>query len=305
MNYYNFEELIYNMIKNDPALRYKKERFDKDGLGSYGEDLTYDLLKTYIPGYFKLIRNLVLPIGDTATEIDILMIHEKGIFVFESKNYSGWIFGKLEDHNWTQSLKGGRKYQFYNPVKQNKTHCDAICNLTKVPKQYVMSYIVFSERCELKKVPENQMYLTIIKRNNIIGEMHKDLAVRENVFTRETVNSYYKGFEYYLNNEDLKRKQKEHVEAKKREEREKKEIMKCPKCGKDLVLTPPMYGGSPHYVCPNFMQCGYKRTASREELIDREGDNIARSLAQNLNFFMSGGKTPPPKPPKGIFPFGF
>lgn len=25
------------------------------------------------------------------TEIDLLMIHEKGIFVFESKNYSGWI----------------------------------------------------------------------------------------------------------------------------------------------------------------------------------------------------------------------
>ena len=45
------------------------------------------------------------------------MIHEKGIFVFESKNYSGWIFGSADQLNWTQSLQNGEKHHFYNPIR--------------------------------------------------------------------------------------------------------------------------------------------------------------------------------------------
>ena len=51
------------------------------------------------------------------TEIDLLMIHEKGIFVFESKNYSGWIFGSEDQLKWTQCFKSGQREHFYNPYK--------------------------------------------------------------------------------------------------------------------------------------------------------------------------------------------
>lgn len=58
--------------------------------------------------------------GGTWYTIDLLMIHEKGIFVFESKNYSGWIFGSADQLNWTQSLQNGK------PVwGQDCTHCMA------------------------------------------------------------------------------------------------------------------------------------------------------------------------------------
>ncbi len=43
------------------------------------------------------------------TEIDLLLIHPKGLFVFESKNYSGWIFGNEVYQNWTQTLPKGRR----------------------------------------------------------------------------------------------------------------------------------------------------------------------------------------------------
>ena len=63
--------------------------------------------------------------GETS-EIDVLMIHNKGIFVFERKNFSGWIFGNEIQRMWTQTLPKGRgrshKESFFNPIMQNRTH---------------------------------------------------------------------------------------------------------------------------------------------------------------------------------------
>ncbi len=70
-----------------------------------------------------MLRNIYVPYNGKTSEIDVLMIHEKGIFVFESKNYSGWIFGGFEDAKWTQSL----------PNKQKKQHIENIGN--KIRKQ--------------------------------------------------------------------------------------------------------------------------------------------------------------------------
>ena len=54
-------------------------------------------------------------------EIDMIMLCQKGIYVIENKNYSGWIFGDEKSKNWCEILKG-KKYFFYNPIKQNKSH---------------------------------------------------------------------------------------------------------------------------------------------------------------------------------------
>ena len=98
-----------------------------------------------------MIKNLYLPKDNGETsEIDLIFITQKGIFVFESKNYSGWIFGDDKGKNWTAMLPNKQKNYFYNPIKQNKTHL-------KWMRKYVgedvplFSIIVFSERCELRR----------------------------------------------------------------------------------------------------------------------------------------------------------
>jgi hypothetical protein len=61
--------------------------------GNYGEFLTFCCLEK-LKGDHKLLTNVYLPKKDgSTTEIDLIMIDETGIYVFESKNYSGWIFG--------------------------------------------------------------------------------------------------------------------------------------------------------------------------------------------------------------------
>lgn len=77
-------------------------------VGQYGEYLTeYALTHDNIAGDLVVLKNVYVPTGNKTTEIDMLMIHEKGIFVIESKNYSGWIFGDYNQLNWTQSFPNG------------------------------------------------------------------------------------------------------------------------------------------------------------------------------------------------------
>ncbi len=93
-------------------------------------------------------------------QIDMVVPTKVGILVFEVKNYSGWIFGNCNDHNWTQILGYGEyKYRFYNPVKQNRGHILALqSQLQDIGDVPYYSIIVFYGSCELKvvrNVPHN------------------------------------------------------------------------------------------------------------------------------------------------------
>lgn len=90
--------------------------------------------------------------------------------VFESKNYSGWIFGKEFQRNWYQVLPVGRnrsrKEYFYNPVIQNRSHVKNLKNCIGDTFP-IWSIIVFSERCTLKKIEINSNDVSVIKRNDV------------------------------------------------------------------------------------------------------------------------------------------
>lgn len=88
------------------------------------ERLMYEQLKIFEPWGAKFVSNCLLEKenGQT-TEIDMILITRKGVFVFENKDYNGWIFGRADDDEWTASYASGwgssKKYRFYNPIKQN------------------------------------------------------------------------------------------------------------------------------------------------------------------------------------------
>lgn len=84
---------------------YWSVRSDK---GLYGEYCTYKYLKP-LTGYKRFLFNCYLPKSNAEkTEVDVILIHESGIYVLESKNYSGWIFGTETKPYWTQTLPGER-----------------------------------------------------------------------------------------------------------------------------------------------------------------------------------------------------
>ena len=125
-------------------IKEQEDLWDERGKGYYGEYLLFRELFYNAPGSGKFLMNLQIPgLYKEDTEIDLLYLHETGIYVFEVKHYKGTIYGKVEDDHWTQYFKTTKNNVFYNPVKQNRGHIKAIKALIKkdVP---IHSFVVFT-----------------------------------------------------------------------------------------------------------------------------------------------------------------
>lgn len=179
--------------------------------GHYGEYLTFKCLSK-LEGKHRILTNIYLPMDNgKTTEIDLIMISQKGIFVFESKNYSGWIFGNESNQMWTQTLKGGQKNRFYNPIMQNKGHIAALnkyFNGQFSGKFY--SYIVFSERCTLKNITVWSKNTYVVKRNELYSAIKSHYIT--DILTIEEIDMIYNALEKYTKvDKEIKRKHKQSV----------------------------------------------------------------------------------------------
>lgn len=143
--------------------------------GNYGELLCYKAL-FMTPGKRDFLHNCYVPTAKGFSEIDLLMIHDTGLYVVESKNYSGWIFGDENQKEWTQCLAGGKKNKFYNPIWQNKGHMEALkAFFSDYDDLPIFSLIVFSERCELKKVTFTAPNTYVINRDQLNSVFRKQI----------------------------------------------------------------------------------------------------------------------------------
>ncbi len=220
-----------------------------EGKGAYGEYLTdYALDHGDIPGRYTTFNNVYVPTRGRTTEIDVLMLHERGILVIESKNYSGWIFGSVDQKQWTQVFKGGVKEHFYSPVKQNRSHINALRNHLGLDESAFVSLIVFSERCKLKKVPDNTPELRILQRQHLVREVNRILGVRERMFSDGQMDELEARLAELLKTDEKAGKHIETVKAIKNGEL-------CPWCGAELVRRESEHGA--FLGCSTFPKCRY------------------------------------------------
>jgi len=62
--------------------------------GVMGEWMVNLLIKIFLnKKQYHLIKNVTLPTTDGTTQIDHIIVSRYGIFVVETKNMKGWIFG--------------------------------------------------------------------------------------------------------------------------------------------------------------------------------------------------------------------
>lgn len=179
--------------------------------GNYGEFSSYGKMAK-LPGYHKALFNIYIPNGkEQTTEVDLVFLHETGIYVIESKNYSGWIFGDEKSQKWMQTFPNGQKYPFYNPIKQNIGHIKALQTiLPSVEKEHYKSVIVFSERCELKKVSFEAKDTYVIKRYDLAKLMNKQIEASPKVLEPDYIDRIYDFLSQYQKAD--KAVKQEHVE---------------------------------------------------------------------------------------------
>ncbi|MBQ8497585.1 MAG: NERD domain-containing protein [Clostridia bacterium] len=100
----------------------RKTKEDSIVIGKKGETEVFRVLEKTHSSHKKIINDIVVKTAnDEMSQIDHILINEAGIFVIETKNYKGAIYGSDAGLHWTQYLNG-KKFKFYNPVKQNASH---------------------------------------------------------------------------------------------------------------------------------------------------------------------------------------
>lgn len=179
------------MAKYFQETGYTKRDLDEDD-GIYGEYLTYEYLHD-APGYSRTLCNLYIERDNGyISEIDLVFIHETGIYIMESKNYSGWIFGHEKDQYWTQVLKNGKKNKFYNPIKQNQTHIEAVMKvLYALTDKFIFNIVVFSERCELKSITYDNLNTSVINRDVLPTFMRYEDANSPKHLNKKEIDALY------------------------------------------------------------------------------------------------------------------
>ena len=109
---------------------------------------------------YTIHSDITLPLEDGGTtQVDHVVVSDFGIFVIETKNMTGWIFGKEKQKKWTQVIHR-TKHSFQNPLRQNYMHTKTLANLLDLPHEYFKSVVVFTSKAELKtRMPENVGHL--------------------------------------------------------------------------------------------------------------------------------------------------
>jgi hypothetical protein len=249
--------------------------FDDEWTGRRGEKLSERKLE-WLNVFGKdgyILSNIYVPKSNGETsEIDLVYITRKGIFVIESKNYSGWIFGDEKSQNWTVCLAGGKKYRFYNPITQNKVHIKWLNKyLWNNGKKNIPFYsvIVFSERCELKKITVYSENVEVIKRDSLYYTISSIWKSTEDKLSESDISEINKILEK-LKEVDASVKQ-EHIDTIEDKYKNKKsdksdDSLICPYCGGKLVLRTAKtgkYAGNEFYGCSSYPRCRYIRNIDK------------------------------------------
>lgn len=108
------------------------------------------LLLEFGPPDYHLMNHVTIQLDDGTTQVDHILISRFGVFVIETKDYSGWIFANATEKTWTQVLFQLR-FKFQNPIFQNKRHVRAVQGLLDfLPPGAIRSVVVFTGEAEFK-----------------------------------------------------------------------------------------------------------------------------------------------------------
>jgi hypothetical protein len=115
-----------------------------------GEAKVSNALRRFPAPNYHLLNHVTLPLGNGSTQVDHVLVSRFGVFVIETKDHGGWIFGSADDRYWTKVFFGNR-YRFQNPLRQNLGHLHAVQRvLDFLPADAIRSAVVFTGNAKFK-----------------------------------------------------------------------------------------------------------------------------------------------------------
>ena len=189
-------------------------------------------------------------IAEFLTLSKIALIYKYGIFVIETKNYQGWIFGNGSSDFWTQTIYN-KKYQFRNPVLQNWEHIKTLkIVLSEFPSIPYRPIIVFTENSTLKNIT---FEVPVIRSGGLYQYILKNSTTE--YLSYEQMDQIFQKL-ISLNNSD-KVARKSHITKAKTLQQSGAKSLTCPKCGGRLSIKNGKYGM--FYGWSNYPGCNFTK----------------------------------------------
>jgi restriction system protein len=213
--------------------------------GWFGEKVTtFGMWLGLDENIYRRVHDLILPSKNGTTQIDHVLVSTFGVFVIETKNMKGWIFGDQKNGKWCQSIFG-RKYPFQNPLHQNHRHIECLAEFLQLEKRFFHSVVFFIGECEFKtSMPPNVLasgLSSYIMSFNTILLTEVQMADIESKLREVKINGTL------TKSDHLASLKQRHAST---------EV--CPKYGGRLVLRTAKKSGNQFLGCSNFPECHHK-----------------------------------------------
>ncbi len=200
---------------------------------------------TNIPGRQYVINNYQVSVEGGSVQIDHIVINPNGVFVIETKNYSGRIFGAENQTKWTQVLAYGKvKNSLYNPIMQNGMH---IKHLSKILNRngIFRNMVVFVQNNTYEIVSDKLVTLSNLQAVMNTPFLPDGLTPEEMMTLYDALLAYQashaiRNTEHIQNIETLQSNIENHI---------------CPRCGNQLVLRKGRYGE--FWGCSQYPNCRF------------------------------------------------
>lgn len=198
---------------------------------------------------YHVFNDVIIQLGSRTTQIDHVIVSKYGVFVVETKNKDGWIYGRPDNERWTQVFYQ-KKYQFQNPLRQNYLHTKSLADFLSINHSEMHSLVIFWGKCQFKgQMPEN------VLNNKYTGYIK---SKKEVLLTGEEVDRICFQLQRVKENTPFLSGWRHARALKKQYE----SSTVCPKCGGDLLERTSHTGkkaGQKFLGCENYPRCRYTK----------------------------------------------
>ncbi len=197
---------------------------------------------------YRRYHNLIIPSSNGTAQIDHLIVSPFGLFIVETKNMKGWIFGSEQQPKWTQVIYNS-KYTFQNPLRQTWRQKCVLSEFLGYPLAAIETIVYFNGDVRFK---------TAMPANVICSRPAQYIRhFQEQRLSTDAIQHICKILNDHVSNSRLSKS--DHLRSLR--ERHSSETI-CPRCGAELVLRVARKGpfvGSSFLGCRNYPSCRYTK----------------------------------------------
>lgn len=228
-----------------------------EAIGESGEKQVSSFLE-YLPcEEYQVFNDLLIRDGNYTTQVDHIVISRYGVYVLETKNVHGKVYGSGNAEFWKQYLPDTgykrfgftKEHQLRNPIWQNDGHIKSLRRLVFGNDLPIFGIVVFPNDTEVNVMAEKP----VLKMCEVVSYIKRQDDI---ILSQDQIGFYRRRLLEVISTTESDRKQ--HLENVYRSKERRDAAFangKCPRCGGSLVLRNGRYGR--FYGCSNYPNCKY------------------------------------------------